>query len=197
MVELYIGFDPNGSKSVDEITLHFNWSRYAAYTCKYFISELSSEELVLLDKTNGDIDFNVIADVCIQNKKYKTELLSQIERVNAADSPFTEIEIVIKEIAGEDPLARLTADYWIEVGEYLTNRRIDQYPFTKKTIGFIKSIGYKGFKNLSRNQKEWINGLIEADKSRPQNDRFFVNEHLIYAGHKSDCMIVENYQACH
>ena len=137
-VERYKAFDPQGNKSVEDIAIQFDWTKQMSYTCKYFISELDPAELILLDKTTSSINLGVIAAVCIQNPKYKLPLLQNIERINEADSPFTEIEVFISEIADHDPLNEIKKEYWIEVGEYLTERRMDEYPFKKNAIGLLK-----------------------------------------------------------
>jgi hypothetical protein len=195
-IELYKEYDPKGEKSVEELSLHFGWSRQTSYAYKYFISEIDLDKLEILEKSNTEIDLKIIGAICIQNRRFHDHLFANIERINNASSPFTEIEILISEITGEDPLRNLRNQYWIEVGEYLTSRRIDQYPFTKKAIGFIKSIGYNGYKSLTKNQKKWIHGLIHEDKVRPEEDRFFINEHLIYAGYNDECSIIKNYDRC-
>jgi hypothetical protein len=196
-IEMYKQFDPARDKSLSELSNKFGWSKEEAYAYKYFISEMSSEDLDLIQNCIFEIDLNVIMAVCIQNKKYHSHLFKNIDRINNADSPFSEIKMVISEVAGLDPLSTINKKYWLEVAEYLAYRHIDIYPFTKRAISFIKSIGRSGYGSLSTNQKKWIHGLILEDKSRTEQDRFFVNEHLIHLGYKEDCFKVENYEKCH
>ncbi len=195
-VQLYKNADPDGSKSVEELSQHLGWSKQMSYYYKYFISELDIEGLELLDKAKSEIDPSLVAAVCVQHNRYKLHLLKNIDRINEAASPFTEIDLLITEVAGTDPLTEITNDYWIEVGNYLTIRRINQHPFTKNAIGFIKNIGFKGYQEMSTNQKKWIIGLIQEDKKRPEDDRFFINEHMIQKGYRNDCATIEKYEPC-
>lgn len=196
-IERYRTFDPEGSKSVAEIADHFGWTKQLSYTYKYFLSELNEGELNLLDNAKVKPDLGVLAAVCIQKSKYKLQLLSNIERFSMAGSPFKEIESFIEQIADRDTLMDLKNEYWISVSDYITERGIDIYPFNKKAIGFIKSIGYYGYENLSVRQKQWIMDLLDTDKQRIKTDRFFINEYLIQKGFIQECSIIENFEKCH
>lgn len=196
-IEKYRAFDPDGDKSVEEIASHFGWPIQVSYTYKYFLSELDTSELSLLDNVKVKLDLGILAAICIQKPKYKIPLLSNIERFSTADSPLAAIETFIQQIADKDPLADTRNQYWFSVGEYITERGIDASPFNKKAIGFIKSIGYNGYENLSVRQKQWITDLIAADKERVKTDRLFINEQLMQKGFAKECSIVENFEKCH
>ena len=195
-VEQYKGYDPAGSKSIDEICRGLGWSKEKSYAFKYFISELGPDELGLLDQCATAVSHVIINAICIQRKEYKLRLLENIDRINSALSPFDEIEMLVSAMNGVDPLSTLANRYWVEVSEYLTARHIDQFPFTKKAIGFIRNIGSKGYDNLTRPQREWILGLLRNDKERGPGDRFFVNEHLIQRGYRPECETIEKYASC-
>jgi hypothetical protein len=192
-LEAYNLYDPSGSKPVDDISKELGWSRRKSYSIKYFISELSKEELEVLCKASDGISFVIIDAICIQNKEHRLKLLQNIDLINNSDSPFTKIENLLGEWSGIDPLSTIRLDFWNEVGNYLSARHIDQYPFTKNAIGFIKSISFKGYGNLSRPQHDWLLGLIRKDKERGDGDRFFINEHLIDKGFTVECEIIKNY----
>lgn len=193
-VEQYKLYDPSGIKPVDDICFHFSWTKQKGYSIKYFISELAIEELDILDSSTSAIDYVIIDAICIQQKEFKLKLLQNVELINAADSPFSEIEKLISEWIGIDPLSTFSSGYWIEVGSYLTARRIDLFPFNKKAIGFIQSVGFNGYNSLSQRQREWILGLLNSDKERGSGNRFFVNEHLIQKGYRTECDIIEKYE---
>lgn len=193
-VELYKKYDPSGLKPVDDICRDLGWTRQKSYSIKYFISELTREELEILDKSSATISYVIIDAICIQRKEYKLRLLQNIDRINASDSPFSEIENLISQWDGIDPLSTLANRYWTEVGDYLTARHVDQPPFSKNAIGFIKSVGFKGYDNLSRPQRDWLLGLLKNDKERGVGDRFFVNEHLVQKGYKTECETIEKYE---
>jgi hypothetical protein len=195
-IDAYKHWDPSCEKSIDELSQHFGWTKAAAYDYKYFLSELSGEDISLLEGCSSEIDLNIIAAVCIQNKRFQSQLFKNMERIKNAGSPFKEIEVIIEEIEGKDPLTNISKQFWVEVGNYLTSRHIDIYPFNKKSIRFIKSIGIYGYEDLSKKQKEWIQGLIMEDKERPKEDRFFMNEHLIHNGLIEDCLTIEKYEKC-
>jgi hypothetical protein len=195
-IDAYKLWDPSCEKSIHELSQHFGWTKGAAYVYKYFISELSEEDIILLEGCSSEIDLNVIAAVCIQNRRYQSPLFKNMDRIKNSESPFNEIEVIIGEIEEKDPLTNISKQFWVEVGNYLTSRHIDIYPFNKKSIGFIKSIGIYGYKDLSKKQKEWSQGLIKEDKERPEEDRFFINEHLIHNGLIEDCRTIEKYEKC-
>jgi hypothetical protein len=195
-VELYKSFDPERVKSVEAISSHLKWSNHVSYVYKYFLSELSHEELGILDTASEIIDVEIVAAVCIQNRRYRLSLIKNIDRINAANSPFNEIEVLVAELDGVDPLSKIRNEFWLEVGNYLTEREINKFPFSLKSIGFIKLIGYKGYNALTKPQKKYIVDLIQADKERIKEDRFFTNEHLTFKGFKNECQIIENYIPC-
>lgn len=192
-VELYKGYDPSGKKPVEAICTGLGWSRQKSYNVKYFISELMPDELTILDNASAQISYAVISAICIQKKEYKPLLLQNIDRIASADSPFGEIEALINQTKGIDPLSTLADNYWTEVSDYLSDREINRYPFDLKAISFIKNIGTTGYDRLSRRQRDWLMGLLDNDRGRSPDDRFFANDHLIYKGYKEECATIEKY----
>jgi hypothetical protein len=192
-VHRYKNYDPTGRKPVVDICRDLEWPAQKSYSIKYFISELTEEELDALDASTSEISLAVIDAICLQRKEYKLRLLQNIDLINESDFPFGEIDKLINQWKGIDPLSLLSSGYWIEVGEYLTARRVEQYPFNKKAIGFIKGVGYSGYQNLTRPQRNWLQGLLENDKARGEGDRFFVNEHLIHKGYANECRTMNEY----
>jgi len=193
-VELYEKYDPSGLRPIEDISKDLGWESQKSYAIKYFISELTHEELEILDRSSTPVSYAIIDAICLQKNEYKIKLLENIDKINAAVSPFTEIENLISQWDGIDPLFTIKGDYWIEVGDYLTARHIDLYPFSKKAISFIKAVGYKGYENLSRPQRDWLIGLLQSDKDRDVDDRFFVNEHLSQKGYEKESEIIKKYQ---
>lgn len=194
-VSEYRSLDATGVMPVKKIAEELGWSHNEAYVFKFFISELSTDELTLLDGIEEEIDLEIIKAISLQQPDSRTKTWTQIHRILQAQSPFMEIDRCMQEAKGRDPLLDVRKNYWICVGDYLKERNIDQYPFTKKAIYLIKGIGFKGYESQSVKQKEWIYNLIDSDKKRPEHDRFFINEHVLIKGYKKECGIIKDLRS--
>jgi len=191
----YRDIDPNGTIPVEKIAAGLGWSRNTSYIFKYFISELSADELILIDQIVEQIDLEIIKAISLLQPESRAKIWTHIPRILQAPSSFVEIDRCIEEAKGHDLLIDIRPKYWLCVGEYLQQRNMNHYPFTKNAIYFINSIGFNGYTGLSNKQKDWIYDLIDKDKKRPDHDRFFINEHVLNKGFSKECAIIKQLRS--
>ncbi|MEO8174069.1 MAG: hypothetical protein ABI581_13335 [Sediminibacterium sp.] len=187
----YKAFDPTGTMLVGQIAQSLGWSSETSNIIKYYVSDLSEDELSVLDNVTGNLDADIVKAICLLPPESRTFILPHIDRIISAAFPLAEMDQCLEEAKGEDPLKTIRSGYWRCVAGYLRQRDIDQSPFTKKATNFIFSIGYNGYINLSKKQKDWIRDLLDKDRERPENDRFFVNEHILLEGYADACSIIQ------
>jgi hypothetical protein len=190
-VVLYKSLDVDGKLSVDQISEALGWDRNTSYIFKFFISELTWVELSVLDNVQMQVDLEIVKAISLLQTVNRSYVFNHIERILESPSPFKAIDTCLEESKGVDPLGDIRPKYWTCIGGYLRERKIDQFPFNKNAINFIFSIGYIGYESLSAKQKIWLNNLIAKDKERPENDRFFVNEHAYNKGFSLECSIIQ------
>jgi hypothetical protein len=177
--------------SVKDQAIIIKWSERKCYIYKYFIKHLTEEELEILKNTSVVTDYEIIGAICVHSVEMRIIMFNQLERIENAKSPFEEIQVILKENTASNPLNLVSKEFWKTVKKYLEQLEVDSYPFNKKAINFLNSVAYAGYLNLSTPQKKWLDGLIEADRNRPDTDHYFVNEFLIQKGFNDDCKAIE------
>ena len=185
------------SLSVKEQATIINWSERKCYIYKFFIKNLTKEELDLLENSPVQTDYEIIGAICLHKLEIRIKMFNQLERIEKAESPFEEMQIIFQENSISNPLNSISNEFWKTVKIYLQQLEIDSYPFNKKAINFLNSVAHTGYPNLTSPQQKWVDGLIEADRNRTETDHFFVNDFLIEEGFKDDCKTIEQVWANH
>lgn len=185
----------NHNLRLSEISSGLGCSRRIAYLYKHVYSELDRKNIKQIDQTEIELHPEIIAAICLNPTELIDELIIQIEDIHKAKNPFDKIDSIIEKNREINPLELLSTSYWLVISNYLIDRNIDAYPFTKNAIYFIQSIGRKGFHNQSSKQKKWVKGLIEADKLDPSTN-YFNNDVLKQKGLSKDLKIINNYMKC-
>jgi len=183
--------------SVKEQATLMNWGERKCYIYRFFIKNLTKEELEILKETSVKTDYEIIGAICLHSLEIRLKMFHQLERIEKARSQFEEIQLIFEENTTNNPLNSISNEFWKTVKIYLIQLEIDSYPFNKKAINFLNSVAFNGYSNLTIPQKKWIDGLIEADKNRAETDHFFVNNFLIQNGFENDCKIIELVWANH
>lgn len=190
-VSRYKAFDPDRGLPLEQIAEGLGWDRNTTYIFKFFISQLTPDELQVLDQVQTTIDLEIIKAMSLVQPECRKYVFDNISQIIEAPSPFLAIETFVEESRGADPLEEVRPKYWICIAAYMQERNIDQWPFNKKAVNFIFSIGYNGYAGLSPRQKAWLKDLIVKDRERPENDRFFINEHAHNEGFAPECAIIQ------
>lgn len=184
-------------KSIKEISLRLTWPRTVVSLYKYRFPILTQVELNKLDLIDEEIDEEILGAICLYSFDTRQEMLSRINEIQKMSNPFDLLDEIVSELTGPHPLEKLSSQYWQEVADYLTDREIDEFPFYKNTIGFIRSLSWKGgYKGQNEKQKKWIVDLMKADKKGFGLSKIFNNDFLNLCGLEKDYLIINKFYEC-
>lgn len=184
-------------RSVYDISSEFEIPRRLAYLFKFRFGKFNQDEISKIDLIENEFNHEVICAISFYPYDIREKLLENISTITEASNPFDKMDEIISLVTLPSPLATLSKNYWEVISDYLEQRGINEYPFNKKAISFIKSIGYKGFEKQTEGQIKWLIGLMRIDKKGnfDLND-IFSNEILIAKGLEKDYKIIKEYLEC-
>jgi hypothetical protein len=184
-------------KSIKEISLQLGWPRTVVSLYKYRFPVLTKEELAQLDSVDSTIDYEILGAICLYSLDNRQEMIRRIIEIQKMANPFELIDEIMAALKQEHPLEKLSLTYWKEVADYLTDRGIDKAPFYKRTIGFIRSLNWKGgFKGQNEKQRKWIIDLMIADKKGFGVSAIFNNDFLKVKGLEKDYILINKFYEC-
>ena len=182
-------------KSKDLTAQHLSeslsWNRNKASIYINYIDQFNEDEIDMILLLNKEIGLTILHAIVLHDTPNRKVLLNSLSRINNANLPLREIEVIVNENKEPDPKLNIDGKYWKEVALYLEQLNVDVYPFTLKARRFLKSIGSKKYSSLTIKQQKWVDGLIELDGKNSEHERYFVNEHLISIGFKKECKIIK------
>lgn len=184
-------------KSIKEISLQLGWPRTVVSLYKYRFPVLTDEELAQLDLIDSEIDYEILGAICLYSFDNRQEMIRRIIEIQKMPNPFDLIDDIIAALRQEHPLEKLSLTYWKEVADYLKDRGIDKAPFHKNTIGFIRSLSWKGgFKGQNEKQRKWIIDLMKIDKKGFGVSAIFNNDFLKVKGLDKDYILINKFYEC-
>ena len=178
--------------TVQHLSEGLSWHRNRSLIYLNYIDRFNEEEIDLILSFNKEISLTILQAIVLHSNSNRKILLNSLSRINDANLPLREIEIIVNENKEPDPKIKINGKFWKEVALYLEQLNVDVYPFNKKARGFLKGIGSKNYSDLTIKQQKWLNGLIELDGKNSEHERYFVNEHLISQGFKEECEIIKS-----
>ena len=183
--------------SVDAITQKLNLPRSEVALFKFKFSKLNESEINLLDNVDFKIEYEILGAICLCPDNCRMEMIQNLKQIQEAANPFEIMDEIMSKNREKHPLEDLSNSYWTEVANYLNERGIDNYPFNKAAIGFIKSVGWNGgFASQSQQQKDWILGLMKKDKAGYDLAKIFNNDVIKLKGLKKDFEIINKFYEC-
>lgn len=182
--------------NISKLAEKLGWPRSVVSLFKYKFAILKEEQVSILDEADFDIDDEILGAVCLCPENSRIEMLRRLKEMHQVANPFELMEQIMLSHQEKHPLENLSRTYWKEIANYLRDRGIERYPFNKKAIHFIGSIGKKGFATQTTRQKDWIIDLMRADKNGFELAGIFNNELLIRKGLEKDYEIINGFYAC-
>ena len=85
----------------------------------------------------------------------------------------------------KDPLSSMSKEYWKSVSDYLFIELKIDTGVMKKGKGMIRTVGVRGYDNLTENQRNYVRDLVK-------HTEFFDNSYLMSKGFQNECEIIRS-----